>query len=85
MAWQIRVTKTAEKQLRRISKNDTKRIVDIIDGMVKNPFVGDIVKLGGEDNVWRRRVGNYRIKYRLLVDEKIIDIYDIERRSSNTY
>ena len=47
--------------------------------------MGDIVKLGGEDNIWRRRVGNYRIKYRVSMEEKIIDIYDIERRTSSTY
>lgn len=50
-----------------------------------DPFGGDVVKLGGEDSVWRRRIGNYRIKYRLFSDEKIIDVYDIERRTSGTY
>lgn len=85
MTWQIRVAKTAEKQLRRIPKNDIKRISDAMDSMEANPFNGDIVKLGGENNIWRRRIGNYRIKYRLLIDEKIVDIYDIDRRTSNTY
>lgn len=83
--WRIRVTKTAEKQLRRIPQNGVRRIVDVMNTMEISPFDGDIVKLSGEDNVWRRRGGNYRIKYRLLIDEKIIDIYDIERRTSSTY
>lgn len=85
MTWRVRVTKTAEKQLRHIPRKDGERIALAIDGMEINPFGGDIVKLGGEDNVWRKRIGNYRIKYRLFIDEKIIDIYDIERRTSNTY
>lgn len=84
MTWEIRVTKAAEKQLRRIPKNNVTRINDAIDSMESTPFSGDIVKLGG-DNIWRRRIGNYRIKYRVFTDKKIIDIYDIERRTSSTY
>lgn len=85
MIWRIRVAKTAEKQLRHIPQNDINRIIDAIDSMEINPFNGDIVKLSGEDNMWRRRIGNYRIKYRLFINERIIDIYDIARRASNTY
>ncbi len=47
----VRVYKTAEKQLMRIPKKDIKRIADALDSMEANPFNGDIVKLGGEDNV----------------------------------
>lgn len=85
MIWRIRVTKTAEKQLRRVPKKDIDRIADAIDEMENNPFQGDIIKLSDEDNVWRRRIGNYRVRYRLFIDRKFIDIYDIRRRTSNTY
>lgn len=85
MIWRIRVTKTVEKQLRRVPKKDIDCIADAIDEMGNNPFQGDIIKLSDEDNVWRRRIGNYRVKYRLFIDGKFIDIYDIRRRTSNTY
>ena len=85
MTWLVRVTKTAEKQLKRIPKNDTEKIWVVIDEMEDNPFYGDITKIEGESNVWRRRVGNYRVVYRLFVDEHIVNIYDIRRRTSNTY
>lgn len=71
--------------MKHIPKNDIGRIVIAVDRMKVDPFNGDIVKLAGEYNIWRRRVGNYRIKYRLCIDEKIIDIYDIDHRKSNTY
>jgi mRNA-degrading endonuclease RelE of RelBE toxin-antitoxin system len=29
--------------------------------MAVAPFAGDVLKLEGEDNLWRRRVGSYRI------------------------
>ena len=85
MIWKIRVAKTAEKQLRRIPKKDIDRIIDAVDNMEADPFSGDIIKLGGEDHVWRRRIGNYRIKYKILMNERIVDIYDIDRRTSSTY
>lgn len=39
----------------------------------------------GEENVWRRRVGSYRIFYEIIVDKKIIYVYDVKRRTSSTY
>ena len=50
-----------------------------------NPFVGDIKKLKGIENVWRRRIGNYRIIFEIFSQEKIIYIYDIQRRGSKSY
>ena len=85
MKWSIRVTKSAEKQIKKIPRNDALRIFASLDEMEGSPFIGDIVKLEGESNVWRRRIGNYRIVYRLLVDERIVDIYDVSRRTSSTY
>lgn len=85
MSWQINLTKYAEKQLRRLSAKEREHIERTIGEMEANPFHGDIVKLSGEENEWRRRVGSYRIMYNLLSDKRVIFIYDIKRRASNTY
>lgn len=85
MLWDYRLTRQAFKNLRKFPRKEQERIFDVLEEMKTNPLFGDIAKLGGEENVWRKRIGNYRLKYRLLVNEKIIDIYDIERRASNTY
>jgi len=39
----------------------------------------------GEENVWRRRVGAYRIFYELISKEKTINVFRVERRTSKTY
>jgi len=39
----------------------------------------------GEENVWRRRIGAYRIFYKIRVSEKIILVFKLERRTSKTY
>ena len=83
--WRVVVTNTAKRQLRRIPKGDAACIEKIIDMMAMDVFGGDIAKIGGEENRWRRRVGNYRVMYDLLVDGSTIFIYDVRRRTSSTY
>ena len=57
----------------------------IITEMEVNPFRGDIERLGGADNTWRRRIGSYRLIYEIGIKEKTIEIYEIARRTSKTY
>lgn len=84
-SWRAVITSFAQKQLRRISAEDKKRVEATIQEMEKNPFGGDVVKLGGEGSRWRRRIGSHRIMYNVLYQERIVFIYDIRRRTSSTY
>ena len=85
MNWQISIASAAQKQLKKINWQDAQKIEKVIDGMVCNPFVGDIQKMVGKEDVWRRRVGSYRIFYKVNNDLLIIYILEIKRRTSNTY
>jgi mRNA-degrading endonuclease RelE of RelBE toxin-antitoxin system len=53
--------------------------------MQYNPFSGDIVRLKSERSTWRRRVGSYRIFFDVYPDEQLVDVVDIDRRTSTTY
>jgi len=53
--------------------------------MEADPFSGDIVRLKGQPTAWRRRVGNYRIIYDLHLEERLIVVSGILRRTSTTY
>ena len=63
MNWRVLVTGSAKKQLKRIARTDVEWIKVTIGEMKKNPFVGDISKLEGESDRWRKRIGSYRILY----------------------
>jgi mRNA-degrading endonuclease RelE of RelBE toxin-antitoxin system len=52
--------------------------------MGANPFSGDIKYLKGQNRL-RRRVGSWRIFFRLERAENILYIVAIERRTSTTY
>jgi mRNA interferase RelE/StbE len=85
MSWTLRVARRAEKLLARSPAKDRARLVTAIAEMQDNPFVGDVVRLQGEDNTWRRRVGSYRILFEIDIKELTVDVLEVARRTSTTY
>lgn len=83
--WILQVDDFVDKFLAKIPKKDSLVVFEIIENLPENPFFGDIQKMKSEENSWRRRVGNYRIFYEILPKENLIYVYEIKRRTSNTY
>jgi mRNA-degrading endonuclease RelE of RelBE toxin-antitoxin system len=53
--------------------------------MAGDPFQGDIIKLEGAEGCYRRRVGNYRIFFRVDRAGQTVGVSAIARRTSTTY
>ena len=85
MPWCLAVDPSAQKQLRRFPHKDAERIRLALQTLEHDPFSGDAQKMQGEDSVWRRRIGSYRIKYELNIPAHIVYVYEIKRRTSSTY
>lgn len=83
--WVLQIDPKVEKTLKKIPQKSAKRIVSAIEQLSSNPYAGDIQKMRGEKNVWRRRVGEYRLFYEILTSESILNIFHLERRTSATY
>ena len=83
--WVLQIDPSVSKILKKIPQNFTKRIVAAIEALPQDPFAGDIQKMRDEKNVWRRRIGDYRIFYELLAQENIIHVFHVERRTTTTY
>ena len=83
--WVLEVDPAVHKKLARIPRNYGERITVVIGLLPVNPYFGDIEKLKGEDNAWRRRVGPYRVFYRVIISTKEILVFKVERRTSSTY
>jgi len=83
--WQIKIRDVVYKQLAEFPKKDRGRLLKVIENLPKNPFAGDIQKMEGEENIWRRRAGSYRIRYEILSKERVIYVFRAERRTSKTY
>ncbi|OGE82472.1 MAG: hypothetical protein A3B10_00145 [Candidatus Doudnabacteria bacterium RIFCSPLOWO2_01_FULL_44_21] len=83
--WDLRIDPDVFKALKNIPQHDTEAILAVIKLLPTNPYFGDVQKMKGQDHTWRRRVGNYRIFYKILIDLKIILVFRLERRTSKTY
>lgn len=85
MKWDVRIAKRVSKQIKKIPKKDAQRLSIVLQSLSKNPYQGDIEKLKGEEDVWRRRAGAYRIIYEIFSKQKFIFVEDIRRRTNTTY
>lgn len=83
--WVLQIDPKVEKALKNIPQKDTKRIIAAIEQLPENPYGGDIQKMKGEQNVWRRRIGEYRFFYEVISKESILNVFHIERRTTITY
>ena len=83
MNWQLVVTKSAKKALQDLPAKDRLRVEPALDALERDPFSGDIKRL--DPPAWRRRVGNYRIFFDLFMDQHLIVVTAIKRRTSTTY
>ena len=83
--WRVHFPRRVAKDIKKFPKGDHARIVEMLRDFENGPWAGDVVKIKGEENKWRRRVGSYRIFYFVHQESSLIEILEIERRGSNTY
>ena len=63
MPYRVEWRPAAARALRKLPQQIQKRIGAKVDALAEAPRPPDAVKLSGEKNVWRVRVGAYRILY----------------------
>ncbi|MDP3934722.1 MAG: hypothetical protein Q8Q46_00645 [Candidatus Giovannonibacteria bacterium] len=83
--WDLQVDPGVFKVFKKIPQHDAEAILSVINLLPLDPYFGDIQKMKGEENSWRRRVGSFRIFYKIKVLDKIILVFKLERRTSKTY
>jgi len=79
-SYSIELTRTAEKQLRRFAKRDRNRLVDAMHGLAARPRPHGARKLQGYDDVYRIRVGQYRVVYEVFDDRVIVIVLKVGHR-----
>jgi mRNA-degrading endonuclease RelE of RelBE toxin-antitoxin system len=84
MARTVVLAGPARKSLKRIPADDKTRILSALADMQQDPFQGDIRRLQGLPG-FRRRVGNWRILFEVVLEGRRVVVAAIERRTSTTY
>ena len=80
MAYEVTLSPSAEKELLNLPANIQLRVENAIDFLQNQPRPRGVVKLKGEQNLFRLRVGQYRIIYSIDDENHIIDIGYIRHR-----
>ena len=76
-SYEIEVSRSAERQLRELPRNEQERIVQAILPLARNPHPRGARKLSGYGDVLRVRVGHYRILYSVAGATLVITILKI--------
>ncbi len=80
--YRVLITKQPEKALRKLPRNLVARLVRAIDALAETPFPPNCKKLTGYDNLYRLRVGDWRISYAVENDQLVIVVLEIAARGS---
>jgi len=79
--YKVQIVKKARKVIERLPKNLKERVVAEIDGLEEEPRPAGCVKLRGYDNLYRIRVGDWRIAYAIEDDVLVVLILKVAPRS----
>jgi mRNA interferase RelE/StbE len=78
--YEIVLASSAEKEYCRLPKDIQNRVTKVIDSLSGNPRPYGIVKLKGKEDIYRIRVGDYRIVYGIDDKKRLVDIIYIRHR-----
>lgn len=79
-SYRIDVSATAEAQIRKLERRDQMRVLRAIRGLSDNPWPAGCRKLAGFDDVWRIRVGVFRVVYSVESARLVVIILKVGHR-----
>ena len=78
--YEVEISRTAEKQLRRLPRTEQVRVARAMLALTDNPFPRGARKLSGYDDVFRLRTGRYRILYSISERALVIVVLKVGHR-----
>lgn len=78
--YEVNVSRTAEKQLAQLPKPDQLRVVNAIRALAIDPHPIGYRKLSGHEDVFRIRIGVYRVIYAVENEHLVILVLKIGHR-----
>jgi len=82
VAYQVKFKPSVEKELRKLQKKELRRVIGRVEELGQNPRPPGTGPVHGEQNVYRIRVGDYRIIYELREEEKLVFVLKVSHRSA---
>ncbi len=76
----VEISRTAERQLKKLLKTDQARVVRTILALADDPLPRGSRKLSGYDDVFRVRTGQYRVLYSVSKSKLIVVVLKVGHR-----
>jgi len=73
--------RSARKELQNLDPQVARRVLRQIEALVANPRPSGVVKLEGATDLWRIRVGEWRVVYRISDRDRLVDVIAVRHRS----
>jgi mRNA-degrading endonuclease RelE of RelBE toxin-antitoxin system len=81
--WRItKIANSAKKSILVLGEEIQKDVLYRLEALEINPYGSDVKKIAGKKNVFRIRIGNYRLYFRLITLTKSIEILMFDTRGS---
>ena len=77
----ITFARSARKELESFDAHIVNRILPKIESLAQEPRPTGCRKLKGEKNLWRVRIGDWRVVYAIYDDERRVDVVAVRHRS----
>jgi mRNA interferase RelE/StbE len=78
--YRVELAPAADRQRRKLSVDVQKRIVRALEQLETDPRPPGVRKLQGEDDLWRLRVGDYRVIYTIEDDQLLVLVVRVANR-----
>ena len=72
--------RSARKELKNLDPQVGRRVLKQIEALVANPRPAGVVKLEGASDLWRIRVGEWRVLYRISDGDHLVDVIAVRHR-----
>ncbi len=72
MGYHIKIEPSFKRELKKLSRQIQKKIIDRLDEMQGNPRPANVEKLSQDFRFWRMRIDDYRMIYAINDSEKIV-------------
>lgn len=71
-AYQVFIDRRFEKELARLPRDVQRRVLDAVTELAFVPRPSDSKKLKGQENIWRLRMGDYRVLY--SIEDRVLKV-----------
>ena len=80
MAYRLTIKPSAAKVIRKLDRSTQRRVIRLLELLAQEPRPRGVVKLEGDENLWRVRIGDYRVIYEIHDDRLVVLVLRVGHR-----